>query len=70
MSELLAIEVDAATGQIIERALTQDEILLSEQAQENYEIQKTEQEAKEKARASALAKLKKLGLTDKEIAAL
>jgi hypothetical protein len=41
---------------------------------ENFAAQletiKAEAEAQSKARASALAKLKKLGLTDKEIAAL
>ena len=45
---------------------------LEHRANFNAEIEsaKAEQEAQTKARASALAKLKKLGLTDKEIAAL
>jgi hypothetical protein len=70
MNELSGLFVDATTGEQIERPLTEAEIAdlsnLTAEAQDRYEAQ----EAITKARASALAKLKKLGLTDKEIAAL
>lgn len=71
MSEtLIAYIVDGKTGEIVERKLTDKEIADLESAQIESQTRQIEQEAKAKARASALAKLKKLGLTDKEIAAL
>jgi hypothetical protein len=71
MSETLtAVIFDVATGEITERPLTADEIVEREEMQAEAETLQAEQEATAKARTSALAKLKKLGLTDKEIAAL
>lgn len=71
MSEtLIAYIVDGKTGEIVERKLTDEEIADLESARIESQTRQIEQEAKAKARASALAKLKKLGLTDKEIAAL
>jgi hypothetical protein len=61
---------DMATQVKTERELTEDEIAERETLQAEAEAHQVEKEATAKARASALAKLKKLGLTDKEIAAL
>jgi hypothetical protein len=66
----IAIELDAATGVVIERDLTKDELsevtaIASQQSQLLAESQ-----AKVAARESALAKLAALGLTEEEIAAL
>ncbi len=67
MTKLLAIELDASTGEVTERYLTSEEtqVLLQE-----AEARKAESEAKIAARESALAKLAALGLTESEIAAL
>ena len=65
-----AIEVDAETGEVIERDLTSDELaerLIMQSAASNRQ---TELDAKIAARESALAKLADLGLTAEEIAAL
>lgn len=67
---LIAIEVNAETGEINERELTAEEIaeraaLVTEAAAQQAAI-----EAKAAARQSALAKLAELGLTEEEIAAL
>jgi hypothetical protein len=71
MSEkLLVTEVNAETGEIVERELNADEIAEREASEVEALVRKTEAEAKAKARASALAKLKKLGLTAAEIEAL
>ena len=67
---LTALEFDAATGQVTERALTADEIADRKALQLQEKQQKAEQEAKAAARNSALAKLADLGLTADEIAAL
>jgi hypothetical protein len=67
MSNYVAIEFDALTGQTIEREFTAEEI---QQFEESVSANQAEQESKAKARASALAKLKKLGLTAAEIEAL
>jgi DNA-binding NarL/FixJ family response regulator len=67
MDKLIAVEVDALTGKVIQRELTQEEknnhqqLVLSQQEQNLALTQ---------ARASALAKLAALGLTEEEIAAL
>lgn len=58
------------TGEIIEREMTADEIADYDEMQTVYAELETANQAKEKARASALAKLKKLGLTAAEIEAL
>jgi hypothetical protein len=64
------IVFDAATGQTSQVALTADEIAQREVDHANYLAQETAIEAKVAARASALAKLAELGLTEEEIAAL
>jgi DNA-binding NarL/FixJ family response regulator len=68
MTEALkAVILNAETGEIVERVLTADEIAERETSQDEFtQIQ----EAKIAARQSALAKLKALGLTEAEIAAL
>jgi DNA-binding NarL/FixJ family response regulator len=68
--ELLALVVDAATGETIERPLTEEEIVQREQSEARALAEKTEAEAKVASRQSALAKLAALGLTEEEIAAL
>jgi hypothetical protein len=71
MSETLkAVIFDAATGEVIERSLTADEIAEREVIQAEAQARQAEAEAKEAARTSALAKLAKLGLTADEVAAL
>jgi DNA-binding NarL/FixJ family response regulator len=71
MSETLtAIIFDAATGELIERPFTADEISEREAVQADYEARQAEAEAKATARESALAKLAALGLTADEVAAL
>jgi regulator of protease activity HflC (stomatin/prohibitin superfamily) len=68
--ELLGLFIDAETGETIERELNAEEIAELEIVQSEATAQKTQQEAKADARASALAKLADLGLTEEEIAAL
>lgn len=71
MSETLtAVIFDAATGEVTERPLTADEIAEREAMQAEAEAQQAEVDAKAAARESALAKLKKLGLTADEVASL
>ena len=70
MSELIAIEFDALTGETTERELTAEEIAQHELDVANALAQQSEAEAKAAARESALAKLADLGLTAEEIAAL
>lgn len=65
------IELDASTGQEVVTELTALE--LSEREAEflaNQAILESELQVKEQAKASALAKLAALGLTEEEIAAL
>jgi hypothetical protein len=65
------IEIDALTGQELVIELTPEEV--AEHEDEFIARQsalQTEREAKESARASGLAKLAALGLTEAEIAAL
>jgi hypothetical protein len=62
--------VDVASGQTIERDMTADELAELALLQAQEQAWQAEQEAKATARASALAKLKKLGLTAAEIEAL
>ena len=61
---------DAETGETSQRALTADEIAEREQIASDYAEQQAQLEAKAAARASALAKLAELGLTEEEVAAL
>ena len=71
MSETLtAVIFDAATGEITERPLTADEIAEREAMQADFVARQAEQDAKVAARASALQKLKELGLSQEEIEAL
>jgi hypothetical protein len=70
MSELIAIEFDALTGETIERELTTEEIAQHKKDVMANKKQQAQAEAKAAARASALAKLADLGLTTEEIAAL
>jgi len=71
MSETLTgLFVDALTGETVERELTNDEIEHLATIQLEIEAQEAETEAKIAARASALAKLAELGLTEEELAAL
>lgn len=71
MSEILTtLIVDAVTGEIIERELTEEELEQLEIDATNEANRNAEQDAKAAARESALAKLADLGLTAEEIAAL
>jgi hypothetical protein len=65
-----ALQVNAQTGEIIERELTSDEILELESMVAEEALVIAEQKAKEAARISALSKLAALGLTQDEIDAL
>lgn len=67
---LLAVEVDAVTGEIRQRPLTEEELVQRKESEANFKATEAEQEAKAAARYSALAKLADLGLTAEEIAAL
>ena len=68
--ELTAVIFDAATGELTERPLTGNEIAAYEILLAEAEARKAEQDAKVAARASALQKLKELGLSQEEIEAL
>ena len=71
---LMKVIVDCSTGESITVPLTQEELDQREVDRLAYEASEAqrlaEQEAKEKAEASAIAKLTKLGLTSDEISAL
>jgi|LakMenEpi03Aug12_release.lakeMendotaPanAssembly.Ray.scaffolds.fasta_scaffold2159160_2 hypothetical protein len=67
---LIAVELDAATGQVIERPFTDDEVKAHKAMQVEVKKQQAVLDAKAAARTSALAKLADLGLTAEEIAAL
>lgn len=67
---LIAVETNAETGETIERELTAEEVAELKAIHAQAKAEKTQQEAKVAARASALAKLAELGLTEEEIAAL
>jgi len=69
-NELKITEINAITGDVIERNPTESEV-------EEYELAVTSRnqfdsdlQAKQEARTSALGKLAALGLTEEEIAAL
>lgn len=75
MSEtLIAVEVDALTGTVTERPLTAEEIAEREEMAAAAEAERLQREAdaeaKEAAKASGLAKLQALGLTEEEANAL
>jgi hypothetical protein len=67
MTNLIALEIDAITGQITERDFTPEEIT---QRNSEAEIEEAKLAAQKQIRTSALAKLAALGLTEEEIAAL
>jgi DNA-binding NarL/FixJ family response regulator len=67
---LLAVIVDALTGETIERELTAEEIAEHKEMQAEAKRRQAEQDAKAAARTSAIAKLADLGLTEEEIASL
>ena len=66
----MKLEVDVVTGSTTERAMTPDEVAEIEAMRLETIADKNEREAKADARASALAKLADLGLTQDEINAL
>ena len=70
----MKVIVDCATGESTTVPLTTEELAQRETDRLAYEAQEAErlaaEEAKETAKASANAKLKALGLTDSEIAAI
>jgi hypothetical protein len=75
MTEILTkLVVDCSTGIATEVPLTAEELAQRETDRLAWEAQEAErlaaEEAKETAKASANAKLKALGLTDAEIAAI
>jgi hypothetical protein len=71
MTEILkAINVDALTGEVTERTLTNQEITDFEAMALEFAEREAEAQAKADARESALAKLAALGLTQDEINAL
>jgi len=71
MSEIsMSVIFNAATGETVERPLTADELAEYATVQEQEQARQAEADAKLKARESALAKLKTLGLTQAEISAL
>ena len=66
-----AIEVNCATGEVIERPLTADEIAANEAAAAQAEAAALAAEAEAKAKAAAKAELlAKLGITAEEAALL
>jgi hypothetical protein len=70
MERLIATDINAETGEVIERDFTEEEVKEYEAMQKADKAVKAEIEAKAKARQSALAKLAELGLTEEEIASL
>jgi hypothetical protein len=71
---LMAHEYDGNTGEVTERPLTPEEVIehetVSNQSVLEKEIHETERIAKEEAKASGMAKLIALGLTEEEAGAL
>jgi hypothetical protein len=70
----IAVEVNCATGEVIERPLTADEIAQREADAAAAAAAEAErvaaEEAKAAAKASAIAKLTSLGLTEEEALAI
>lgn len=68
------VEVDCTTGEQTVRAMTEEELadlaITTAQAQERDEALRLERLAFEEARASALAKLTSLGLSEDELKAI
>jgi DNA-binding NarL/FixJ family response regulator len=70
MTELTGLTVNALTGEEVIAPLTKEELDGLEIIKAEQEAIQAEQESKIASRASALAKLAALGLTEDEIAAL
>jgi hypothetical protein len=75
MTEIYTIaDINCETGEQIERPMTEEELAvhleMRAQATAQWEVRQAELEAKEQIKASALAKLAELGLTEEEAAAL
>jgi uncharacterized small protein (DUF1192 family) len=70
MTEVTGLTVNALTGEEIIAPLTKEELDGIKLLQAEQEALQAEQDAKVAARASALAKLAALGLTEEEIGAL
>jgi DNA-binding NarL/FixJ family response regulator len=68
--KITGLFINVATGEVIERELTAEELAQREIDSTEIQARQTAAEAKATARASALAKLAELGLTQEEIAAL
>lgn len=72
--KIITVEVDCTTGEQTERELNAEEVaeLLERRAQAraDWEAHQAELAAKTEAKASALAKLAALGLTEEEAAAI
>jgi hypothetical protein len=70
----MAVEVNCETGEVTTRPLTAEEIAAQKaaaaQAEVEAKVRETEEKAIANAKASAQAKLAKLGLTEQEISAL
>jgi hypothetical protein len=68
------VYIDAITNEVIEIALTDDEIaemqLAAEKAKEQYALEQTEKAAAEAKKAAAQEKLAALGLTADDLKAL
>jgi hypothetical protein len=70
MENLKVVIFDGTTGKVIERKMNEEEIHELDESNRSKQEFRLQQEAKEAARSSALAKLAALGLTEEEIAAL
>lgn len=68
--KIMLTEYNTETGKTIFRPLTPEELTDREELQAAQEALQAEQDAKVATRASALAKLAALGLTQEEIGAL
>ena len=64
------IEHNVQSGEITSREMTKEEIAEMQKAKDNADNRRSESEAKESAKNSALAKLAALGLTPEEIRAI
>jgi hypothetical protein len=65
--ELKVVILDVATGEVIEREFTPEEV---KEFDSNQAAKLKEESSRESLRTSALSKLAALGLTEEEIAAL
>jgi hypothetical protein len=67
MSEIMWVEINANTGETIERPFTIDELAQRELDQQNYEEEQLAKQKAEAERAAAKAALlEKLGITEDE----